>query len=103
MGHMGFCLGKEDVLRLAYRIVDKSRRKHPFMDGVAGRAWFDGFMKCHPKLTICTPQLLSYNRAMCANKETLSDCFAMLGGVYGRLNLLSKPMQIFNIDKTGVP
>ena len=102
MGQMGFCLGKEDVLRLAYRIVDKSGRKHPFTDGVAGRAWFDGFMKRHPKLTIRTPQPLSYNRAMCANKETVSDFFAKLGGVYGRLNLLSKPMQIFNIDETGV-
>ena len=75
MGQMGFCLGKEDVLRLAYRIVDKSGRKHLFMDGVAGRVWFDAFMKHHPKLTIRTPQSLSYNRAMCANKETVSDFF----------------------------
>ena len=69
MGRVGFCLGKEDVLRLAYRIVDKSGRKYPFMDGVAGRAWFDGFMKCHPKLTICTPQPLSYNRAIVLRKK----------------------------------
>jgi len=27
---------------------------------------------------------------------------AKLGGVYGRLNLLTKPMQILNIDETGV-
>ena len=69
MGQMGFCLGKENVLYLAYRIG----RKHPFTDGVAGMTWFDGFMKRHPKLTIRTPQLLSYNRAMCANKGIVSD------------------------------
>jgi len=67
-----------------------------------GRAWFESFKSRHPKLTVHTPQPLSYNRATCANKETISDFFAKLGGVYGRLNLLAKPMQIFNIDKTGV-
>ena len=35
-------------------------------------------------------------------KKQFQIFFAKLGGVYGRLNLLSKPMQIFNIDKTGV-
>lgn len=102
MAEMGFGLTKEDVLRLAFRIVDKSGRQHPFTNGLAGRAWFEGFKSRHPKLTMRTPQPLSYNRATCGNKETISDFFAKLGGVYGRLNLLSKPMQIFNIDETGV-
>ena len=72
------------------------------MDGLAGRAWFEGFRSHHSNLTIRTPQSLSYNWATCANEETIEDFFAKLGGVYDRLNLPSKPMQIFNIDETGV-
>ena len=83
---------KEDVLRLAFKIVDNSGRQHPFADSLAGRAWFEGFKSRHSNLTIQTPQPLSYNRATCANKETIEDFFAKLGGVYCRLNLLSKPI-----------
>ena len=38
MAEMGFGLMKEDVLRLAFKIVDNSGRQHPFVDGLAGRA-----------------------------------------------------------------
>ena len=63
---------------------------------------FEGFRSRHSNLTIRIPQSLSYNLATCANEETIEDFFAKLCGVYNRLNLLSKPMQIFNIDETGV-
>ena len=75
MAEMGFGLTKEDILRLAFRIVDKTGRQHPFKDGLAGRAWFEGFKSRHTNLTIRTPQPLSYNRAICANTETISDFF----------------------------
>jgi hypothetical protein len=29
-------------------------------------------------------------------------CFAKLGALYGRLNLITKPMQIYNVDETGI-
>ena len=93
---------QKDVLRLAIKIADNSGRQHPIVDGLAGRAWFEGFRSCHSNLTIRTPQLLSYNVATCANEETIEDLFAKLGGVYDRFNLLSKPMQILNINETGV-
>ena len=98
MAEMGFGLMKENVLRLAFKIVDNSGRQHPD-DGLVGRAWFEGFKSRHSNLTIRPPQTLLYNQTTCANKETIEDFFAKLGGV---LNLLSKPMQIFNIDETGV-
>lgn len=102
MSDMGFGLSREDVLRLAYNIAEKSLRKHPFNDGKAGRGWFEGFRARHPKLAIRTPQPLSYCRALCSNKETIDNFFGKLGAIYGRLNLLSKPAQIFNADETGV-
>ena len=67
-----------------------------------GRWWFQGFKARHPNLTVCMPQALSHCRALCSNKETISDFFGKLGAIYGKLNLISKPMQIYNSDETGV-
>ena len=102
MADMGFGLTKEDIRRLAFRIADSSGRAHPFHDGMAGRAWLTGFMVRHPNLTARTAQPLSYSCAKCANVETVYNYFAKLGAAYARLNLLAKPMQIFNVDEVGI-
>ena len=98
----GFGLQFEDLMRLAYVIVERSGRPHPFQNGMAGRGWMDGFRRRHPKITLRTPQSLSYCRAAMANEKTVSDFFSKLGALYGRLNLISKPMQVYNIDETGI-
>ena len=41
MCDMGFGLTRRDVMRVAYSIVEKSGREHPFSNGMAGRAWSD--------------------------------------------------------------
>ena len=102
MCDMGFGISRQDVMRVAFSIVEKSGRRHPFTNGMAGRAWFDGFRSRNPNLTMRISQPLSYSRATNANKETVDDFFAKLGAIYARLNLLSKPMQIFNVDETGI-
>ena len=56
---MGFGWSRDTVVRLAYKILDKAQQKHPFKDEKAGRAWFDGFVRRNPKLTIRSPQPLS--------------------------------------------
>ena len=91
MADMGFGLSPDTVKCLAFNIVEKSGRKHPFQNEQAGRAWLDGF-----------PQPLSYCRALCSDPETIKDFFGKLGSIYGKLNLISKPMQVYNLDKTGV-
>ena len=102
MADMGFGLTREGVMGMAYAIVEKSQRNHPFKNGMAGRSWFEGFMSRHPKLSIRTPQPLSYCRALNSNYDTLMDFFGKLGSIYGRLNLITKPMQIYNCDESGV-
>ena len=47
-----------------------------------------------------TPQALVYSRASAASKDVVDDFFAKLGALYGRLNLISKPMQVYNVDET---
>lgn len=75
MSEMGFGLSRDTVMHLAYNIVEKAKRKHPFKDEKAGHAWFDGFRRRHPRLTIRSPQLLSYCRAISANADTVNDFF----------------------------
>ena len=100
MADMGFGLTREDVMGMAFAIVEKTQRPHPFENGHAGRGWYEAFMARHPKLSLRTPQALSYCRARSSNKEVIEDYFAKLGALYGRLNLVSKPMQVFNADET---
>ena len=102
MTDMGFGLTHDDPRFMAFRTADVSGRPHPFQNGMAGRAWLEGFRACHPRLTLRTAQSLSYSRAVCANEETTCDYFAKLGAIYARLNILTKPVQIFNMDESGI-
>lgn len=95
-GRNGVGLSREDVMRLACVIAEKSGKKHPFHDGMAGRGWFDGFRACHPKLVLRTPQPLSYNRALCAYHDVTLLKWGQHNN-YACLNLLSKHMLIFNM------
>ena len=102
MSDMGFGLTREDVMSLAYSVALKLNKDHPFKNGCAGRGWYECFKSRHPNLTLRSPQPLSYCRALCSNKDVIDDFFAKLGGLYGRLNLMSKPMQVYNVDETGL-
>ena len=83
MADMGFGLNRDKDMEMAFTIVEKSQRKHPFRDGKTGRAWFNGFRRWHPKLTLHSSQPLSYCRALCSNQETIDDFFGKLGALYG--------------------
>ena len=102
MADMGYGLTREAVTHMVYVYMTKCQRKNPFQNEQAGRWWFEGFRSRHPNLTVRTPQQLSYARARCSNKENITDFFGKLGAVYGKLNLISKPMQVYNSDETGV-
>ena len=42
------------------------------------------------------------HKLLMLTKKLLMIFFAKLGALYTRLNLLSKPMQIFNVEETGI-
>ena len=101
MCDMGYGLTVEDVRSVAYRIAQNSGRPHPFHDGKAGRDWYEGFLRRFPSLTLRKEESLSYLRAKNANEKVIEDFFAKLAAVLARLNILSKPMLIYNADETG--
>ena len=86
---------------LAYQIAEESGIRHPFKHGAAGRRWFEAFRARHPNLALRRPEALSYAGAKSVNYNTIEDFFAKLGAIYARLNLLNKPMQVFNVDESG--
>ena len=102
MADKGFGLSRDDIRSTAYRMAEACGRQHPFKNEMAGRAWLDGFFKRHPHLTLRKPQPLSYSRAVSANLDTINDYFAKLAALYARLNILTKPMQIYNMDECGI-
>lgn len=94
-------LTREDILRVGYLVAEKCGRKHPCNadDGVAGRAWLEGFMSRHPTLKLKAPQPLSHAQARNASDTQIKDFFEKLGGICARLN---KPMQLYNLDESGI-
>ena len=102
MANMGFGLTRGDLQLTAYRLAERLGKSHPFLNGIAGRGWLEGFLARYPKLVLRSTQPLSYSRAVSANPDAISDHFAKLGSLYARLNILSKPMQIYNVDECGV-
>ena len=102
MADMGFGFSRQEVMRLAFQIADKSGIKYPFKNGAAGHKWFAAFRSRHPNLTLRKPESLSYVRAKAVNPVTIQDFFAKLGAMYACLNLLSKPMQVYNVDESGL-
>ena len=75
MAEMGFGLTREDLLRVGYLVAEKCGRKHPWSadDGVAGRAWLEGFMSRHPTLKLKAPQPLSHARARNASDTQIKE------------------------------
>lgn len=73
MAAMGFGLTRDDLLRVGF----KFGRQHPWdiKAGVAGRAWYEGFMGRHPMLKLKAPQPLSHARARNASDEQIKDFF----------------------------
>ena len=99
---MGCGLTIEDIKVVAYCIVAGSGRSHPFKEVSAGCDWYEGFVRRHPQLSLRKPEALLYARAKNANAKVVEDFYAKLAAVCARLNILSKPMQIFNADETGI-
>ena len=102
MGDMGFGLSRQEVMRLAFQIAEESGIKHPFKNCSAGRKWFDTFRSRQPNLTLHMPEAMSYARAKAVNPRRIEDFLAKLRAIYAHLNLFSKPIQVFNVDESGL-
>ena len=91
MADMYFSLLKEVVMHSTFLLAEKSGLKHPFKNGKAGRAWFEGFLSRNPQLSIHQTLSFSVARTASANKETVTDFLVSLDSCMQ--NLTSLPSQ----------
>lgn len=95
-------LTRGDVRRIAYQLCERNGIKHPFTEqGLAGRAWFDHFMRRHKNfLTVLKPTATSFSRANGFNEEAVNQFFDILEVEYAKHNYPAD--RVFNVDETGI-
>ncbi|XP_053593752.1 uncharacterized protein LOC128667486 [Microplitis demolitor] len=94
-----FGLSSFEVRILAYQLAEKNQIKHPFVNGVAGEDWLQGFLKRNPTLSLRKPESTSAARAAGFNRIVIQNFFNLLKQIMEKYNLL--PHRIFNVDETG--
>ena len=69
----------DDVMWMAYTIVNQSGRKLPFQDGMAGHLWFNGFRSHRPNLYCTLPSHFHITEQLLQRRKPFMDFFAILG------------------------
>lgn len=100
MEAMFYGLTKRDVCSLAYQLALRNKIPHPFKNESAGKDWFYGFLKRHPKLSIRKPMGTSFARARGFNKEEVDKFFDLVDDVFKKHNYPAN--RVFNVDETGL-
>eukprot|EP00918_Siedleckia_nematoides_P002967 GHVU01006790.1.p1 GENE.GHVU01006790.1~~GHVU01006790.1.p1 ORF type:complete len:420 (+),score=44.21 GHVU01006790.1:26-1261(+) len=95
-------LRPHDIRRVAYRFARQRRKEHNYnrRTKVLGRAWFLGFMKRHPELSVRKPQATSLGRAWGFNKESVMHFLDLMDNVVKEYDL--HDYSIWNADETGL-
>ena len=68
---------------------------------IAGRAWFQAFLRRHKDIRKKKGKNLSINRAMCSNPVNINRWFNLYEATLDRMGIRDQPMQIWNLDETG--
>ena len=65
--------------------------------------WWEGFCRRNPSIVLRAPAQLSLARAKASDPEVFEHYFDLLESTLTEYDISDKPMQIFNMDETGVP
>ena len=95
---IGFARSKKQVIALVNEIMQKKGKVITVSSG-----WWESFRKRHPDLVLRTAEPLSYARAVCTSDDILDAYYDMLEATLTDNGLIGKPMQVFNMDETGMP
>ena len=98
---IGFARTCKEVLAIVQAVMAKKQGLEPESVKITS-GWWASFRKCHPKLTLCSASQLAYARAVAQDPEVISAYYDLEETLI-RNNLMDKPGQIFNCDKSGFP
>ena len=98
-----FCgLTPQNLRRLAYQIAEINQVKTKFNHDkkLAGKKWLRGFLKHHPKISLCLPEATSLAHASDFNKSQIDAFFNLLTETVEENNISAD--HIYNMDESGI-
>jgi hypothetical protein len=98
MAALGYPLSQGQLkLKVATMVQD---RPNPFINGIPGKSWLYWFRQRHPKLVLCSSQVLDISRARGMCKENVDTFYHNLEQLYAQHGYM--PNRIWNFDETRV-
>lgn len=99
------CLSSYEVQNMAYELairnnIPAGQHRFDVRKKLAGWDWWNGFLKRHPNLSLCTPEPTSLARVHGFSKAKVGEFFKLLRETFDRFEW--QPGQIFNVDERGV-
>ena len=64
--------------------------------------WWESFVKRNPQIVLHSPASLSTVRATASDRESLEKYFDILEDIIEENDLTDSPLQVFNMDETGL-
>lgn len=95
--NIGYPKTRKEVLCLVQNIVESRGITNEVTNG-----WWEAFCRRHPNLTLRNPAPLSGARASTADPDAINRYFDLLEQTIIDNNLAGKPLQIFNMDESGL-
>lgn len=102
MAKMFYGITPIELRRVAYEFAEINNIKHPFNTDtrLAGRDWYEGFLRRFPKISLRSPEATSLNRIQGFNRQEVDLFFENLESVFQKFQFT--PDKIFNVDETGI-
>ena len=102
LGDWGFGIDRQAVQSIVIDYLNSCGRQNPFKCGKPGIDWMYAFeSRWKTELSRRVGQPLPANRAYACNSAVVDDFFQKLEAAVERLDLKSKPQNIFNVDESG--
>lgn len=100
----GFAPTSKNLRVIAYNLAQSMGLRNRFNEDkkMAGVDWLKLFLKRNPVLSIRKAEGVSMSRAEGMNKEEVQKYFELLTKILTENDLLVRPLNIFNMDETGL-
>ncbi|GFN78575.1 tigger transposable element-derived protein 1-like [Plakobranchus ocellatus] len=100
----GFGMTRKETQEVVGEYLEALDRETPFVHGVPGPDWLDGFLKRHQDLSCRLPEQMKVSRQKSSANKTIYDAwFSLLKKTLTDHNLLNKPERVYNVDESGFP